>query len=473
MAINFEALRLHRTAIWGFGREGQAALKAVRSRYPEKRLAIILTPDEASAWDFSDDPNLELITDEPSSGVLAQYGTVIKSPGISPYTQACDWARFRGTRLISGSGLWFGEHTADRTICITGTKGKSTVSALTAHLLRAAGQVIGLVGNVGVPLLEVLDPEVNPDAWVIELSSYQTHDFFGTPAIACVLNLFPEHLPWHGSEARYYADKLRILAGGKAEVTILNGADKTLVKLAGEIERGFYYNVPEGWHVQDGFVRYQTQNVLDLKDVRLPGRHNAENICAALTIVQAYGLDSASLAKEVTQFHPLPHRLQQLGVRGGMEFIDDSIATTPHATVAALEALSERTVSVLVGGFDRGLEWDCFVDRMQARPNTAIIASGANADRIEAALSRRLRLLPVQADAKAVPGSVYFSKVDSLELATLLAMKITPRNGVVLLSPGAPSFDTFANYAERGRAFARYAGFGELSNHEIDGLGIR
>ncbi|NJR44161.1 hypothetical protein HC761_01550, partial [bacterium] len=147
--INFEALRLHRTAIWGFGREGQAALKAVRSRYPEKRLALLLSPEEAQAWDFSDDPNLELITAEPTSGVLAQYGTIIKSPGISPYTQACDWARFRGTRLISGCGLWFGEHGEDRTICITGTKGKSTVSALTAHLLRAAGQVTALVGNIG------------------------------------------------------------------------------------------------------------------------------------------------------------------------------------------------------------------------------------------------------------------------------------------------------------------------------------
>jgi UDP-N-acetylmuramoyl-L-alanine---L-glutamate ligase len=477
VTIHFDALRLHRSAIWGFGREGRAALAAFRARYPEKRLALILSPEEAQAWDFTDDPNLELITAEPTSGVLAQYGTIIKSPGISPYTQACDWARFRGTRFISGCGLWFGEHAADRTVCITGTKGKSTVSALTAHLLRAAGQLTALVGNIGVPLLEVMDPDPKPDYWVIELSSYQTHDFSGVPAIACVLNLFPEHLPWHGSEERYYSDKLRILADGKAEVIILNGADKTLVKLAGPIERGFYFNVPNGWHVKDGFVHYQETPVLDLKDVRLPGRHNAENICAALTIIQACGLDAQALAKEVSSFRPLPHRLQQLGARGGLEYIDDSIATTPHATAAAIESVhqgfgAERPMSVIVGGFDRGLDWDCFVDCVQQFPVHAVIAAGANVDRIIEALAKRVRTLPVQLDTKRVPGAVYFSQVEDLAAATELAQKVTPRNGVVLLSPGAPSFDAFASYAERGRAFARYAGFGDLSTHAIEGLGI-
>jgi UDP-N-acetylmuramoyl-L-alanine---L-glutamate ligase len=106
LSSGFESFRIHRTAIWGFGREGQAALHAIRARFPEKRLALILSPEEAEQWDFSTDPYLEVITTEATAGLLGQFGTIIKSPGISPYSQACDWARFRGTRFISGSSIW-------------------------------------------------------------------------------------------------------------------------------------------------------------------------------------------------------------------------------------------------------------------------------------------------------------------------------------------------------------------------------
>jgi UDP-N-acetylmuramoyl-L-alanine---L-glutamate ligase len=474
VAISIESLRVSRTAIWGYGREGQAALLALRSRFPEKRLALLLSPEEYAAWDFSGDQNLEFYTDEVSSGLLAQFGTVIKSPGITPYSTMCDWARFRGTRFISGSTLWFGEHPTARTICITGTKGKSTVSAMVAHLLRAAQQCTALVGNIGVPLLEVLDPNPEPDYWVIEMSSYQCADFAGIPAISCVLNLYPEHLPWHGTLERYYADKLKLLANGNAEITILNAGDPTLMALAPPIERGYYFNTRNAWHCREGSICFGEQRVLELRDTRLSGQHNGDNICAALTIVAACGFDAIKLARELVHFHPLPHRMQPLGVHGGVEYIDDSIATTPHATVAALRALnqSERALTVLVGGFDRGLDWDCFVDQVQVQSPHMVIASGANADRIQATLERRMRLRETPHEGTPEPGTVAFLRCADLAEACAQAQRLTPRNGMVLLSPGAPSFDAFASYAERGQAFAQHCGF-DLSPQSIAGLGIR
>jgi UDP-N-acetylmuramoyl-L-alanine---L-glutamate ligase len=475
LSAGFESFRIHRTAIWGFGREGQAALKAIRERYPEKIIALIISPEEAEQWDFTTDPYLEVITSEASAGLLGQYGTIIKSPGISPYSTSCDWARFRGTRIISGTSIWFADNPHAKTICITGTKGKSTVSALVAHLLRAAGQLTALCGNIGVPLLELADANPAPDWWVIEMSSYQTADFMGVPAVACVLNLFPEHIPWHGSEERYYQDKIKILANGKADVAVLNGDDERLVAMTQFVDRGYYFNTSDSWHVKgegvDAAIYFAEVRMLPIKDLRLKGRHNAQNVCAALMILQAAGFDAKALAKHVRSFHGLPHRLQHLGARGGFEFIDDSISTTPHASIAALESM-EGPSTILVGGFDRGLGWDAFVDYVQAHPVHAVIASGANAEKIQDAFAKRMRIVAPHADQAPAPGSVAFAKLDTLDAAVDLAMRVTPRGGNILLSPGAPSFDQYQSYAERGRAFATLTGFGELSEQEISGLGV-
>jgi UDP-N-acetylmuramoyl-L-alanine---L-glutamate ligase len=467
-----ESLRIHRTAIWGFGREGRAALAAIRSSFPEKKVTLLLSAAEAQSWDFSTDANLELITAEVTSGILGQFGVVIKSPGISPYGKAIEWARFRGTRFISGSTLWFAAHPTARTICITGTKGKSSTSALVAHLLRGLGHVTALAGNIGVPLLELLNPEPMPEWWVIELSSYQTHDFLGVPAVAAVLNLYPEHLPWHGSEETYYADKLRILAGGKADVAVLNWQDKRLVEMTGFVERGYYFNSPDSWHVQDGHIYYAAERLFDLKKLRLQGLHNAHNVCAALMIVQAAGLDARAALAYLPSFHPLPHRMQVLGNSGGAEYIDDSIATTPHATVAALRAI-DRACTVIVGGFDRGLSWECFVDHVQAQPPHAIVITGANSDVILQALQARLRVQNASAQSTPQPGHAALVVAADFNQAVDMAAKVTPRGGVVLLSPGAPSFDAFSSYAERGARFAQLAGFDVRAQGEIEGMGIR
>ena len=182
------------------------------------------------------------------------------------------------------------------------------------------------------------------------------------------------------------------------------------------------------------------------------------NACAALAAIEAIGEDAVAAAEHLATFHALPHRLQTLGVRDGLSWVDDSIATTPQATIEALRSLQGKLVSVIVGGHDRGLDWRVFADYLCGQPQHAIIANGANGQRIHALLD----------DAHA--GQRHC--VATLSEAVTLARKQTPIGGTILLSPGAPSFDQFHDYAERGRCFAEMAGFDADVIGQIEGLGI-
>ena len=224
-----------RVALWGWGREGRAAHAALRSRLPALPLTLFCSEAEAAEASALGDAALSIEHDA-SGERLAAFEVVVKSPGISPNKPEALFAASRGTCFIGGTALWFAEHAGDgtmaRTLCVTGTKGKSTTSSLLAHLLRAAGLRTALAGNIGVPMLELLDERA--DAWVVELSSYQTRDVAASgarPQVAIVTNIHPEHLDWHGSEARYVEDKLALVTAAKPRIVVLNAADPTLAAL--------------------------------------------------------------------------------------------------------------------------------------------------------------------------------------------------------------------------------------------------
>jgi UDP-N-acetylmuramoylalanine--D-glutamate ligase len=445
-------------AIWGLGREGRSTLAALRRCFPRKRLTVFCSEAEAQALPGGgEDALLDVVPEAPDVAALERFGVVVKSPGISPYKLPAAAALRAGVRFTSCSALWFAEHAHARTICVTGTKGKSTVTALVAHLLRKAGQRVALAGNIGLPLLDLLAPVPAPDWWAIELSSFQTHDFGGAPTVAVINNLYEEHLDWHGSYERYAADKLAIAAA--ARDLVVNSQAALLGPTQARRSRRVFGDAG-GWHVGGDSIRRGASAVLPLADVPLPGLHNALNVCAALAAAEAAGFDAATLAPHVATFKPLPHRLQPLGTRDGVDYVNDSIATTPHATIEALRSLGGRPAVVLVGGFDRGVDWRPFAAYVAAHPPRAVVTMGANGKAIAAALARI-----------AAPGFALREAPD-LVAALALARTLVPREGTIVLSPGAPSFDAFRDYAERGREFARLAGFDPAAIAQIDGLGI-
>jgi UDP-N-acetylmuramoyl-L-alanine---L-glutamate ligase len=441
-----------RVAIWGFGREGHAVINALRMHLPAQPLTLFCSDAEVNAA-RTFDASLEIVVGEPDVATLSPFDVVVKSPGISAYKPALLAAQAQGTQFTSGTALWFGENPDARVIAVTGTKGKSTTSALIAHLARALSVRTALAGNIGLPLLELLDQRA--DLWVIELSSFQTGEA-GPVELGVITSLYEEHLDWHGSRERYVADKLKL--ADAARTLLVNGLQPGLLERTAAHPHRLLFGTPEGWDVRDGAIRRGGQAVFDTATLAAPGLHNALNACAALAALEAIGMDALAAAPALAHFRPLPHRLQPLGERDGWHWVNDSISTTPLATLAALESLHGRAVTVLVGGHDRGLDWTPFVDTMRSTPPNAIVCMGANGARIETALRSAEIACPIM-------------RVADLAGAVAEAKTHTPHDGVILLSPGAPSFDQFKDYAERGCRFAALAGF-DVAITGIEGLGI-
>ncbi|HNR92863.1 MAG TPA: UDP-N-acetylmuramoyl-L-alanine--D-glutamate ligase [Dokdonella sp.] len=442
-----------RVAIWGLGREGRAALAALRARVPTLVPSVFCTAQEAAA--AAHDGAVRVIGAPPSVADLSAFDVVIKSPGISAYRPELIEARRNGTRFTSGTALWFAEHPQARVIAVTGTKGKSTTSALIAHLLRARGRRVALAGNIGLPLLDLLDPAQVPDWWVIELSSFQTREVPHVE-LAVVTSLVEEHLDWHGDRDRYVDDKLALV--GVAGCLVVNACVDELVRRTATHPARRLFGAAAGWHVGADALMCGTQTVFARAGLAVPGAHNALNACAALTVLDAVGEDAVAAAPALATFRPLPHRLQHLGARDGVDWIDDSIATTPAATLEALRSLTGKAVVLLVGGYDRGLDWSAFATALRDHAPQAVIANGANRARIVHELHR--------AGVPNVHGEA------TLAAAIVRARELARPGAAILLSPGAPSFDQFGDYAERGAAFAVAGGFDPRWIGQIEGLGI-
>lgn len=442
-----------RVAVWGFGREGRAFIRALRQRLPELSLALYCSEaeaDEAKAFDAA----VRIYAHEPDAVALSAYDVVIKSPGISAYKPAIVTSQAQGTQFTSGTALWFGENPQARIVAVTGTKGKSTTTALIAHLARALHVRTALAGNIGLPPLELMDRQA--DLWAIELSSFQTGEA-GRVELGVITSLYEEHLDWHGSPERYVADKLKL--ADVAKTLLVNAGQSTLLDKTSPHKHRKFFGRTDGWHVADGYIKRGDLPVFALDQLPVPGLHNGLNACAALAALEITGFDAQGAAPALATFQPLPHRLQPLGMQANLQWINDSISTTPQATLAALESLQGREVTVIVGGHDRGLDWNGFVDAVTSRKALRIVTQGANGPRIAHALRASKSELPL-------------GDVDKLADAVEMARTVTPEGGVVLLSPGAPSFDQFHDYAERGKRFAELAGFDGNAISGIGGLGI-
>jgi UDP-N-acetylmuramoylalanine--D-glutamate ligase len=449
--MRYAELEYRRLAVWGAGREGRSAIIALRQRFPDKPLAWIVPAAElGSARAVLPDGVILAAEGEPDAE-LSACEVVVKSPGISLYRPEVAAAASRGTRFTSGTAMWFAEHASARTICVTGTKGKSSTAALIAHLLRASGVRTALAGNIGLPLLSLeFQP---PAAWyVFELSSFQTADLDASPNVAVLTSLVEEHLDWHGGGQRYREDKLRLFR--RAVRAVLPARLELPPETTAEVSR---FGMPEGWHVAGGDIHRGERRLLSAGALPLRGRHNAGNVCAALAALEAAGFNAEALLPHVRSFQALPHRLQELGERDGVLYVNDSIATTPAATLAAWDCYRSRPVAMILGGFERGLDWAPAVAALASQKPRMVCTQGDNGPRIAALLR---------------PAGIAVAECRDLAAAVSVARLAVSSGGVVLMSPGAPSFPAFRDYIERGCAFADAAGFDGSAIAGIEGLGV-
>jgi UDP-N-acetylmuramoylalanine--D-glutamate ligase len=409
-------LRGRRVAIWGYAREGRAALRFLRERDPELDITVL---DDGDARDAQ----APLISGRAAiAEAIGGFDVVVKSPGISLYDPLVLRAKGAGVRFTSLFNLWFAEPASYRTICVTGTKGKSTTTALIAHMLSGVGLHSMAAGNIGVPVTEL--PRDGLDAAVIEVSSYQAADFAGQCDIAVLTSLFQEHLDWHGSVATYRRDKLNLLLRARRMLISRDalGVVGETLDLSSLSYRAFA--VVPGLRVSNPY---------------LSRPHNLANLAAALAVMQELGIDEPTALRAAEDFAPLPHRQQEIGEIEGVLYVDDSISTTPEATIAALDVYRDRPVTVIVGGHDRGIDYTSLVQRLRASPRPGLVLMDASGRRIGELLGLG-------------------TAVETMDDAVGEARRITPTGGVILLSPAAPSYGRYRSFVERGADFARCVG---------------
>jgi UDP-N-acetylmuramoylalanine--D-glutamate ligase len=352
---------------------------------------------------------------------------VVVNPAVRPGDRFLRIARQGGARLTSEVELFL-EACPARVIGVTGSNGKSTTAAMTAAILEADRRRVWLGGNIGTSLLDRLDA-VQPVDWVVlELSSFQLwHLSPGArvPEVAVVTNCSPNHLDWHPNYAHYKAAKQRMLVGQRPDDLAVLGDDDPETASWAPLVRGRRVPLPPESAIPP---------------LAIPGEHNRRNARCAAAAAKAVGCSSAAIDRALAAFSALPQRLEPIGEVSGRRFYNDSSATTPGATIAALAAIDGR-VWLLAGGSDKGVD---------LRPLAAAIARHACGAALYGAVGARIRR---QVTAEA-PGFAC-TAVETLGEALRWCWDRSHADDAVVLSPGCASHDQFRNYHARGEAFVR------------------
>ncbi len=433
-----------RVALLGLGREGRATRDALARAGHRGAITVIEDAPRPAG------ETLPWHSGEAALAALAHVDVVVASPGVPPRHAVHVAAAGRGLPVTTGTNLFLAEcaHEDIPVIAVTGSKGKSTTSTLLALSLREAGLGAALVGNVGTPALEAVESVVaGRPAVVFEMSSYQARFLDRGPETSVIVELFPEHLDWHGSAERYFADKLRVAAlQDAAGLTIWNGANAELARRAPlGPARHEAFNVAGGVRFEDGWFLRGDERLFQDTDMRLRGAHNRRNACGVIAAAASLGVPPDAVARVLATFAGLPHRLEPVRERAGVQWINDSISTAPTAAVAALESFAGRSRTLIAGGHDRGQDFSPLI--------AALLAGGA--DRIAAIppAGERLRVELAAAGARATPFAGPVVEAPDLPAAVAWAARETPPGGVVLLSPAAPSFGEFRDFEHRGDRF--------------------
>jgi UDP-N-acetylmuramoyl-L-alanine---L-glutamate ligase len=420
-----------RVGVWGLGREGHANLRKLRTLGVEP----VLVDDHPE----SGLPGV-LATGEGGLAALERCEVVVKTPGLSRYRPDVQRLTALGIPVVGGLGLWlaqFGDAGLRRVVCLTGTKGKSTTASVTGHLLTGLGHRCLVGGNIGVVPYDPVT-EGDFDYWVIEVSSYQATDLPCTPPVVAVTSLHPDHLDWHGGVEQYYRDKLSMCSQPGAELTVANG-DSDLLRQREDLL---------GPRVE--WVRADDDPAADwMEPLGLLGRHNRRNALIARECLRALAVpgadDDARLRGAAGGYRPLPSRLTAIRTVAGVTFVDDSLSTNVLPTLAALDAFDGRRVALIVGGHDRGIDYAPLAAALAARTApTLALTIPQSGPRIRAQVEHAASTNQAFAGAKDCP---------DLEAAVAAGFAWARPDGVVLLSPAAPSFGRFRDYRDRSDAF--------------------
>ncbi len=417
--MKIQELNGKNVCILGYGKEGQAMQEALARHVPG---AVVTIRDKKDSAKYLQG--------------LDAFDVIIKSPGI-PHQPEFDAVK---EKLTSSTQIFFDSiRDSDATVIgVTGSKGKSTTSTLIFEILKAGGEDVYLIGNIGEPAISHLDDakpalhrhDRSRTVFVMEMSSYQLINLTVSPQIAVVTSFFPEHLDYHGSLENYKDAKKHIARFQKKEDVIFYNATSDGAREIAMESPGT--RIPFS----------ADECPVSISETHLLGDHNRSNIAVAWKVGIRLGMGNDLMLKAIKEFRGLPHRLQSLGVHHGIEWIDDAISTTPESTIAALDALGDRVKTIILGGQDRGNDFSELAARIKKSSVKTVILFPGSGPRIREAIGN------ARAD-------VCFQETDTMERAVDLAKKHTMKGSICLLSTASPSYNMFKNFEEKGDEFRR------------------
>ena len=444
-----------RFTIIGCAREGIALAKYVAARGAEVSISDIKTADQLQDAVAELSPyDIRWVLGAHPEEILA-CDALFVSPGVPMETPVVQEAVRRGI-TVSGESRFFLEHCPAAVTGITGSSGKTTTVTLTGEILRTAGFRTWVGGNIGRPLTPHLDEIHAEDKVVMELSSFQLEIMSISPAIAAILNITPNHLDRHASMEDYVQAKVNILRYQRPDNVAVLGYDNEITRGLAKSAKGqvAFFSMAE--EVAEGAFLKQEQIILRLagseqhigavQDIRLRGRHNVANVLAACTLAGLAGADHQSIAAVIFSFAGVEHRLEFVREVAGVRYYDDSIATTPERTIAALGAFNEPIV-LLAGGQDKHLPW-AELALLMLEKTRGIVLFGQAAGIIESALTEASNQRRLSAAEMPV-----IKRVVTLEEAVQEASRLAHTGDIVLLSPGGTSYDAFKDFTARGERF--------------------
>jgi len=420
------ALRGKRVLVLGLGDTGVSVARWVAHEGGAVRVA-----DTRAAPPRQADFGGELHTGRFKPSLLADVDLICVSPGV-PLADPLIQEAMEEDIPVAGDVELFAWHNRAPVLAITGTNGKSTVTALAGHLLRSAGVDAEVAGNISPPVLTAfLSREKSPAVWVLELSSYQLETTWSlAPHAATMLNLSEDHFDRYLGLADYALAKARVFQG--EGVQVLNRDDARSMAMALPGRKVLTFGSGGDFGFANGNLVHGKQKIAAASDLQIHGAHNVANALAACALVSSFDIPAERISHGLKTFKGLPHRLELVCTRRGVEWYDDSKGTNVGATIAALRGLGRRTVLIL-GGDGKGQDFEPLSDPV-SRYASKVLLIGRDAPLI----------------AKAVPGE----RCESLEQAVHRAAELANPGEAVLLSPACASFDMFRDYKHRGEAFA-------------------
>jgi len=390
-----------------------------------------------------------------AAGVKLEFGTppqstfleqdlIVLSPGVPANLPPLEKARAAGVPVWSELELAW-RFLRGRLVGITGSNGKTTTTSLVAHILKTAGIHTLVGGNIGVPLLALVESSMDSSVTVAEISSFQLETIAEfRPEIGVLLNLTPDHLDRHASFDQYAAAKMRMFENQlERDAAVLNADDLEVTRRMPSGPHIYWFSrqkrVASGAFLRDGQILFRTEGaeipLLRRDEIPLRGEHNVENVLAACAAAYLAGAEPAAIANGVKTFRGVEHRLEFVAEIGGVTFYNDSKATNVDASLKAVEAFPGPLI-VILGGKDKGAPYTPLREPLQQRARLAILI-GAAAEKLESELA----------------GAVPLSQAGTLERAVEIAAQSAQPGDTVLLAPACSSFDQFENYEHRGRVF--------------------